>query len=67
MVELQMRDPPLRWSCPRCRLQWLDTGEGFFGQRYSRCLRCGTDASEPDDTELRSSDRPSAGPAVLAC
>ena len=49
MIEIQMRDPALRWSCPKCRLEWLARGEGFFGQRYSTCLRCGTDACEPDD------------------
>ena len=49
MVEVQMREPALRWSCPTCRLEWIDCGEGFFGQRYSRCLRCGTDACEPDN------------------
>jgi len=49
MVEIQMREPALRWSCPKCRLEWIDHGEGFFGQRYSTCLRCSTDACEPND------------------
>jgi len=49
MVEVQMREPALRWCCPRCRLEWIDAGEGFFGQRYSTCLRCGTDAREASD------------------
>jgi hypothetical protein len=49
MIETQMREPALRWSCPKCRLEWIGCGEGFFGQRYSTCLRCGTDACEPDD------------------
>ena len=49
MIEIQMREPALRWSCPKCRLEWIACGEGFAGQRYSTCLRCGTDACEPDD------------------
>ncbi len=49
MIEIPMREPALRWSCPKCRLEWVGLGEGFFGQRYSTCLRCGTDACEPDD------------------
>ena len=44
-----MRERPLHWVCPSCRLEWLDVGEGFVGQRYSACLRCGTDACEPAD------------------
>ena len=49
MIDIQMRDPALRWSCPKRRLEWIGRGEGFFGQRYSTCLRCGTDACEPGD------------------
>jgi len=39
----------MHWTCPTCRLQWLDTGGGFPGQRFSSCIRCGADACEPDD------------------
>jgi len=39
----------MHWTCPTCELQWLDTGAGFPGQRFSSCLRCGADACEPDD------------------
>ena len=39
----------MHWTCPACHLQWLDIGGGFPGQRYSCCIRCGTDACEPDD------------------
>jgi hypothetical protein len=49
MIDVVMREPQLRWRCPRCRLEWLDAGEGFFGQRYSECMRCGTEACEPQD------------------
>ena len=65
MIEIQMRDPALRWSCPKCRLEWLACGEGFFGQRYSTCLRCGTDACEPDDaTAAITASRAIAGSAA---
>ncbi|HEY7968145.1 MAG TPA: hypothetical protein VID68_14080 [Solirubrobacteraceae bacterium] len=43
-------DTVLRWTCPGCRLEWYDRGRGFHGQRFSTCLRCGTDACEPNDT-----------------
>ena len=39
----------MHWTCPACQLQWLDPGEGFSGQRFSTCIRCGADACEPDD------------------
>jgi hypothetical protein len=51
MVEVLMREPALHWRCPRCRLEWIDAGAGFSGRRFSTCLRCKTDACEPQDVK----------------
>jgi hypothetical protein len=66
MIDVATREPHLRWCCPRCRLEWLATGEGFFGQRFSTCLRCGTDACEPQDAMplIRASRLTGAGAAA---
>jgi hypothetical protein len=37
----------LHWTCPACHLEWLDSGRGFPGQRFSTCVRCGSEACEP--------------------
>ena len=44
----------IHWTCPVCSLQWLGAGRGFPGQRFSTCVRCGSEACEPDDAILAS-------------
>jgi hypothetical protein len=39
----------MHWTCPACHLEWLDSGRGFPGQRFSTCVRCGSETCEPDD------------------
>jgi hypothetical protein len=59
----------MHWTCPACDLQWLGTGRGFSGQRFSRCVRCGGEACEPDDA-TRASHRPdmhSGGASATGC
>lgn len=53
MVAAEVEDV-MHWTCPTCALQWLGTGRGFPGQRFSRCVRCGNEACEPDHAILAS-------------
>lgn len=56
MVAAEVEDV-MRWTCPACALEWLDTGRGFPDQRFSKCVRCGSDACEPDDATRASPQR----------
>jgi hypothetical protein len=68
MVAAEVEDV-MHWTCPACDLQWLGTGRGFPGQRFSRCVRCGSEACEPADA-TRTSNRPempSDGTGTTGC